>query len=250
MSTGSGSTVSNSVIKPALRGYWAVGLIMLGLGIAVLPLDSALAQPDNLSELPGDLKRIVKVSEVFAHGFGVVVIASGIWLLAADKRRFIPRIVLCAGWPALGVQLIKVGFGRYRPVKYLDEDSLAHFPMDIGDTFLGWLPGDRMNVIYAAQSFPSAHAATVWGLAIGMAWVFPKGRWLFFTLAVLASIQRVTSFAHWPSDVFFGAALGFVMAGALTENWGLGYYLGRLENSRSARLQIAETEETELQKAA
>ena len=82
-------------------------------------------------------------------------------------------------------------------------------------------------------SFPSGHAATAWGLSIGLAWVFPKGRWLFFSLAAMASFQRVASFSHWPSDVLMGTAIGFLMAGVLTENWGLGKHLTRLENRQS-----------------
>ncbi len=237
-------------VIPAMRGYWTFALILTGVAVCVLPFDRVLAHPENLRELPGDLKRFVHLSELFAHGFGVGLVAVGIWLLATEKRKFIPRIAMCAFWPSLGVNLIKVLIGRYRPIRYFDENSQANFPGDIMDSFLGWLPFDHFNTLYGRQSFPSGHAATVWGLAIGMAWVFPRGRWLFFSVAIMACIQRVTSFAHWPSDVFFGAALSFVMAGALTENWGLGYILGRFENRGQVRLQIAEMDEAEQKIAA
>ena len=237
-------------VKPAFRRYWSIGLIMTGLAVCVLPLDTQLAQPDNFRGLPGDLKRFVHLSEIFAHGFGVIIVSVGIWLLVAEKRRFIPRIVMCAIWPSAGVHLAKAMFGRYRPIKYYDEKSQANLPADFAETWLGWLPNNAINTGYASQSFPSAHTATVWGLAIGMAWVFPKGRWLFFTIAALASLQRVTSFAHWPSDVLFGAAIGFVMAGAITENWGFGFFLGRFENRQSQPVQIAQINEPERRKAA
>ena len=147
---------------------------------------------------------------------------------------------MCACWPAVGVLLFKSLIGRYRPISYFDEESNVHFPASIAETWLGWMPRDQFNVIYAYQSFPSAHTATGWGLAIGLAWVFPKGRWLFFGVAALGSIQRVTSFAHWPSDVFCGAAIAFVMAGALTQNWGFGYFLGRFENRNRFKLLVEE----------
>ncbi len=222
-----------TTIQPrrALRGYYWISLLFLGIGIAMLPLDKWLGEPDNLEWLPGDLKRFVSLSEMFAHGFGVGVVAIGVWLLAESKRRLIPRILICAVWPSLGVHLLKLCFARLRPIKYLDESSQANFPANITDTFLGWMPRDELNTIYVYQSFPSAHAATAWGLAIGLSWAFPKGRWLFFFIATLASIQRVTSFAHWTSDVFFGIAIAFFMAGAVTQNWGLGKYLQRFEES-------------------
>jgi membrane-associated phospholipid phosphatase len=149
---------------------------------------------------------------------------------------------MCAFWPAAGVNLVKVLIGRYRPIDYLSNREERTFPSDIAETWLGFLPNEQWNTLYATQAFPSAHTATSWGLAIGMAWAFPKGRWLFFGIALLTSIQRVTSAAHWPSDVFFGAAIAFVMAGAITQNWGFGYWFGRFENRNALRLLTAEDE--------
>jgi len=223
------SQESDCQIRPGMRGYWITSLIFVGLGLAVLPFDTMLAHPENMEAMPGDLKRFVSLSEIFAHGFGVTIVAIGVWLLTESHRKYILRIIVCAAWPALGVLALKVMFARLRPVKYLDEDSEAHFPENISETFLGFMP-HGLNTKYVFQSFVSAHAATAWGLAIGLSWVFPKGRILFFTIAIFASIQRVTSFAHWSSDVLFGTAVAFLMAGALTHNWGLGYYLNRFES--------------------
>lgn len=231
---------SDSTVIPPMRGFWLIAVTLLGLGLAVLPLDFALSNPTNLDFLPGDLTRIVDLSEIFAHGFGVALAAVGIWLLAPDKVRLIPRIAMCAFWPAAGVLLTKNLFGRVRPNEYLDHAPGGSFPNSIADTWIGWIPNQQFNILYETRSFPSAHAATALGLAIGLAWAFPKGRWLFFSVATLASIQRVTSHAHWPSDTFFGAAIAFVMAGALTQNWGLGYLFGRFENRNELKLLTAE----------
>jgi len=216
--------------RRGIRGYWFLSALFAVLGIAVMPLDQLLGDPNNMESMPGDLKRFVTLSEIFAHGFGIAVIGTGIWVLSSANRKYVPRIVMCAIWPALGVHLVKVMFARHRPCKYFDENFQAHFPNSIHDTFLGFMPGEHFNTVYIQQSFPSAHAATAWGLAIGMSWAFPKGKWLFFGFATLASIQRVTSFAHWSSDVLWGIAIAFLMAGALTHNWGLGWVLNRIEN--------------------
>lgn len=231
--------------RPAMRGIWWIAAIAASLSLAVLPFDLALTDPDNLEFLPGDLTRSVGLSEVFSHGYGVLLVAIGIWLLVNHKSKFIPRIMMCAIWPSVGVHLFKCLFGRYRPISYLDEAHNCNFPTSIADTWLGWMPRDQFNAFYATSSFPSAHTATGWGLAIGLSWVFPKGRWLFFGVAMLGSIQRVTSFAHWPSDVFVGAAIAFIMAGALTQNWGLGYLFGRFENRNEPNLLIADYDSTD-----
>jgi len=228
-----------------MRGYWILSAVFAGLGFAVMPLDQMLGNPNNMEAMPGDLKRIVTLCEIFAHGFGIAVVGAAIWVLSTSHRKLVPRVIMCAVWPALGVHLVKLMFARFRPIKYFDHLSQAHFPTSISDTFLGFMPGSQFNTTYAEQSFPSAHAATVWGLAIGMSWAFPKGRWFFYGIAVLASIQRVTSFAHWSSDVVWGIAIAFLMAGALTHNWGLGWVLHRIE-ARWAPETVSPTDQGEV----
>ena len=126
-------------------------------------------------------------------------------------------------------QLLKLFFGRVRPLAYIQRDASMNFPASIQDTWSGWMPNGSLNIEYITQSFASAHTATVCGLAIGLSWVFPRGSRLFLFVAVLASAQRIVSLAHWSSDVCFGAAIAFMMAGGLTQNWGLGFWLGRFE---------------------
>lgn len=216
--------------RPPVKGvYWISGGLLLA-ALFVLPWDSWLTHPNNVATVPGDLRKFIGLSEIFAHGFGVLVIAAVIWRLVPQAIRFLPRIALCAFWPALLVNGLKLQFGRWRPIRFFDEFSVSHFPTNQAETWLGWMPYDKFNAVYATQSFPSAHTATVWGLTIGMMWAFPKGKWLFVALACLASVQRVISFAHWPSDVLVGAAIAFCFAGALTQNWGVGKWLTRLEN--------------------
>ena len=82
------------------------------------------------------------------------------------------------------------------------------------------------------QSFPSGHTATAVGLAIGLTYVFPRGKYLFAVLAVMASLQRIVSNAHWTSDVLSGAAVGLIVSGLLMQNFGLGRFCNRLEDKR------------------
>ena len=220
----------NQVNDPRVRKriYLLSGILLIS-ALAVLPYDSTLAHPAHLDSIPGDLGRFITLSEFFAHGFGVLVVAIGIWTLAPQFRRFLPRIAACAFWPALIVNVLKLGFGRRRPITFFDQHSQPHFPQSLDGSWLGWLPSGITNTDYPVQSFPSAHAATAWGFAIGLSWVFPRGKWLFFSMAILASIQRVTSFAHWPSDVLMGAAIGVCFGAALLHDWGLGRWLNRFE---------------------
>ncbi len=231
--------------KSVVADYWwqiYLGpLLLVVAACAVLPYEAWLSHPDRHSFLPGDVIRMSTLSELFAHGFGVVVVAIGIYTLAPKSRLTIPRIVACAFWPGLVAHFLKLQIARLRPIHYFDADSQANFPTDLSATWMGWLRNWDLNTIYAQQSFPSAHSATVWGFAVGMMWAFPRGKYLFICLATLASIQRVVDYAHWPSDVLAGAAVGILCGGALQQNWGFGWLLGRLEAMLSGGKACANT---------
>jgi membrane-associated phospholipid phosphatase len=65
------------------------------------------------------------------------------------------------------------------------------------------------------SSFPSGHAMMSFSVATVFARRYRKHRWVPYVaygLASVISFSRVTTAAHFPSDVFLGAALGFAMA--------------------------------------
>lgn len=82
------------------------------------------------------------------------------------------------------------------------------------------------------QSFPSAHTASAFGFAAVLSSAYPKGKPVFLLLAALTGFHRIAFSAHFPSDVFFGAALGwFVGCLFSSENW-LGRKFNQLEQRR------------------
>jgi membrane-associated phospholipid phosphatase len=65
------------------------------------------------------------------------------------------------------------------------------------------------------SSFPSGHAMMSFSVATVFARRYRKHRWVPYVaygLASVISFSRVTTGAHFPSDVFLGAALGFAIA--------------------------------------
>lgn len=68
---------------------------------------------------------------------------------------------------------------------------------------------------FKGSSFPSGHAAGVFSVATVIANRYQRRRWvpwLAYSFATVISFSRVTSSAHFPSDVFLGAALGYTTA--------------------------------------
>lgn len=64
------------------------------------------------------------------------------------------------------------------------------------------------------DAFPSGHTITMWGMATVVAEQYRKTVWVpiaSYSIATLVGLSRVTEDAHWLSDVFVGAVLGFAI---------------------------------------
>jgi undecaprenyl-diphosphatase len=64
-------------------------------------------------------------------------------------------------------------------------------------------------------SFPSAHAAWFFAIAMTLWYTNRKGGWWFFLLATLMGVARIYAGVHWPIDVVGGAAIGILSAMAI-----------------------------------
>ena len=67
---------------------------------------------------------------------------------------------------------------------------------------------------FKGSSFPSGHAAGAFAVATVVATRYHTHRWVpwaVYGFASAVSFSRVTSSAHFPSDVFLGAALGYTI---------------------------------------
>ncbi len=223
------SEVSPGVlISNALRNQAMVccGLSILAsvLCALVMPWDLQLSSIGRQLRLPGDIRRAIDLSETFAHGMGCTAILSAV--LLANSRRW--QVVLFAAsvtaTSGIVANLAKSGFVRLRPYAVealLADDSVAvNFSNDslAQIDFLG-----EGNFWDASQrSFPSGHSATAWGLAIGLSLLHPSASKIYVVFAVAASFQRLTSGAHYPSDILAGAAIAMlVAAAAISCPWGV-----------------------------
>jgi undecaprenyl-diphosphatase len=89
------------------------------------------------------------------------------------------------------VQIIKHIIGRPRPTM-----------VDGGIKDLG------PSLAIGLDSFPSGHTASSFALAAVLSAVYPKGRYVFYSLAGIAGLSRIYLDSHFASDVFAGAIIG------------------------------------------
>jgi len=93
--------------------------------------------------------------------------------------------------------LLKISLGRYRP--YANKGNGSFQPFSI------------LN--YSTHSFPSGHSTVAFSLSTILASHTENYllKILIYTPAILTLTQRVYENQHWTSDVFTGAALGFLI---------------------------------------
>lgn len=181
------------------------------LATAALVVDMPLQQLLRDHPPRGDVARLLMLCEFFGFGWTVALIVLAVWVLdhrhMLDYRRWqvVPQIILYAYGAGLAANLLKCFVARTRP------RCLTDFSGDVWSTFVGmsgWIDPWTSDI----QSFPSGHAATAVGLAIGLGRYYPRGKWLFATYAALACMQRVVAEAHFLSDVIIGAAVAMALA--------------------------------------
>jgi membrane-associated phospholipid phosphatase len=153
------------------------------------------------------LRHALRVAEPFGHGLGVLLILLCVHQLDPARRWALPRVLAGAWLAGIAANVVKLLVVRVRP---------HHFAFEGGvwSTFGGWLP--LAGAGSGGQSFPSAHTATAVGLAVVLAWLYPRGRYAFGILALLVACQRIAGGAHYLSDVLVGAAIGLVVGSVCT----------------------------------
>lgn len=194
--------------QPSGKLFAGAALFAVSAGLA-LPIDLWVTEHVRYERLPGDLRRLVVWSEMFAHGLGAALILAAIFYLDRQNRKALRWAIATTLSAGLAANLCKLLIARTRPHHF--ENGFA-----IWDSFGGILPvigADPWG--HAMQSFPSGHTATAVGLALGLQRLYPRARPILLACAALAGFQRIAAGAHFLSDVLAGAAVGLVTVGLI-----------------------------------
>ncbi len=177
-----------------------------GLLLAVLislAIDLPVAAYAKQGNQPRWLSELLENAETFGHGIGAMMIVIAVFVLDPARRRFFPQLLAGSLGAGLAANVIKLIVIRFRP------RDIVVLPESVWSTFGGMWSLSEGN---QSQSFPSAHTSTAVGLAVMLSEFYPRGRWFFTTMAILVGMQRIQCSAHFPSDVFAGAIVGWCVA--------------------------------------
>lgn len=190
-----------------------------------LQFDQSISDSLRGWKMPGDLKKMVMLSEAFAHGAGVFFILLSVFVVAISRRRTVLIALLITALSGVISNGLKATVVRVRPHAVglqVKAETETNAESHAGDPEVATEAVNASELVVEAsfwdarqRSFPSGHTATAWGLAIGLSLCFPRAWWIFTILAILATVQRLESGAHYPSDVFAGAAIAFTVAACI-----------------------------------
>ncbi len=123
------------------------------------------------------------------------IIAYIIWRdrdpLIAKASIYILSTTILSG---IAVNIIKVIFGRARPILYIKEHIYG----------FSWF---NLDVVH--RSFPSGHSTTAMAVAVAFALLLPKYRIWFISFGLAIALSRVILTEHYLSDVIVGSFLGY-----------------------------------------
>ncbi|MEK6683295.1 MAG: phosphatase PAP2 family protein [Nitrospirota bacterium] len=130
-----------------------------------------------------------------------VLIVAALALYGIGRRRKRQRLKQAG---ALGLIALAASAGVVQVIKHL---AGRPRPDLVDRGILNWGPSFERG----HDAFPSGHATLAFALAAVLSSVYPSGRWIWYSLAVLVAFTRIYIDVHFASDVFVGAVLGLLI---------------------------------------
>ena len=145
-------------------------------------------------------EKLMDIFEPFGNGaFTVPALATVYFLSHFHENEKAKRTALIATESflitGLYTTVLKYSFGRHRPRTGNSSTSFDGFSTNRNE-----------------NSFPSGHTSTAFAIATVIANEYEKTPYIkpiSYGIATLTGLSRINYEAHWASDVFFGAALGY-----------------------------------------
>jgi len=182
---------------------WLPAAIVIGGTAAFIKTDPPLERKVRQTDIFADYNKVLKSS---VSGGIIVIVPVGFYAVSLLRHdSYGQGTSLLAGEAvandAILMVVLKAITRRARPSEFPPNGAY-------NDTFFA----THNSVLGKGSSFPSGHAMMAFSVADVFAQRYRHHKWVpyvAYTLATAISFSRVTTGAHFPSDVFIGAALGF-----------------------------------------
>lgn len=188
--------------KHGMARYGAVSALLLGGAVfSIFFLDKPVAE--FFVTHRGTWSDVVfnYISNLGESHFYLLPSFAAYWALRTrwkETARRLLNVFLTVSCTGLAVVCVKMLFGRCRPKIFLKEglDGFLFFQYEA-----------------AFLSFPSGHATTAMAAAVALGHLFPRRRWVLYSIGTLIAVSRVIVTSHYLSDVLVG--MWFGLTGAL-----------------------------------
>lgn len=170
----------------------------------------------DLMERNSQFRGVSQYITNFGAAYEIYTLAAfgiGGWVFKSPKMRT-TTLLATQSYIVSGVvqTLGKMLTGRQRP-NYLPQDATKPSPTFRGPSFA---------LSHGSTSFPSGHTTAIFAAATVYAEEYRDYPWVPFVsygAATLVGLSRVTENKHWISDVFAGAALGYITGLQVVRNY-------------------------------
>jgi undecaprenyl-diphosphatase len=192
-------------VKVAGGSAWQPALAVLGTTAALIaldPLDTPYFQQPAYQKRPvvfamnrvlsaGNMARLIWTVPLAFYIAGFLLRNPYVW-----------RTGLLALEAAADAEIIAI------TMKHVDR-RMRPIEVGAGGDFASTWFRTKTFKLDGAGCFPSGHTASAFSVATVFAERYPKSAWTAYGIAGIIGASRVSTRAHFPSDVFFGAALGY-----------------------------------------
>jgi membrane-associated phospholipid phosphatase len=192
--------------RTAVRGDgWKPALYVLGATAALIaldPFDTPFLQQPSFQQRPA-VRRLNRVLSGGNMALLINAVPAAFFIRGLVRRNsYAWQTGLLAGEAAANAEIVAVSMkhmnGRKRPIEVGAD----------GDFTRTWFC-TRNRAIDGSGCFPSGHTASSFAVATVIAERYRGWGWLAYGVAGIIGVSRLNARAHFPSDVFFGAAVGY-----------------------------------------
>ena len=191
----------------AQRTMWLVGCVLVFGALPMLADKWVFDHVYRKDVYDLDWARLLRVMG-FAPTWGVAALA--MWLherpevavRASARAWYLVTATLAGG---LLAEILKLLLRRERPM--------------VNDGLYGFRAWSDHPFSTSGLAWPSSHTMVAFAAATAMARLFPRARWVWYSLAAGCGITRVLAHAHFLSDVTLGMLFGWCVG------WGVWFHM-------------------------